>query len=147
MRTISLLAAALVLSGCVPTADEMRSSEPTIRAAFPITSEAATDCLARAWQTVRLRGMDAPLRVNSWSIAGRSTITIELPKSEGIPWLIDVARNGEGAVATAWSRHTRPFDLEPTFAAVMRQAVTACRGEITDDRLERTSRRRVAQAS
>ena len=61
--------------------------------------------------------------------------------------LIDIARSDEGAVATAWSRPTRPLDLGPTFASVMRQSVHACRGDITDDRLERTSRRRVGRAS
>jgi hypothetical protein len=147
MRTITLLTAALLAAACAPTADDMRSREPTMRAAFAIPSEAASACLVRAWQGVRLRIVDMPLRVDAWTFAGRSTITIGLPKADGIPWLIDIARDGERAVATAWSRPTRPVDLEPTFASVMRQAVTACQGEVTDDRLERTSRRRVARAS
>lgn len=51
---------------------------------------------------MRLSGGRGPLRVNARFIAGSGTIVIEVPKADGIPWLIEVARApDDGATATA----------------------------------------------
>jgi hypothetical protein len=134
----------VALAGCALGLDEVRRGEPAMRAVFPVSSEQATACLSRAWESARLTANRLPLKVESRVIAGSGTIVVGLPQVDGTAWLVDVARQGEGASAVAWSHRVGRIDLEPSLAAVMRQAVGACGGEITDDRLERNARRRVA---
>jgi hypothetical protein len=140
MRILLAALAALILSGCFPTVDGTRRGDPPMRARFPTQAEDATECMARVWESVRIDWPHGPLKVSSRFIAGRGSIAVELPPATAVPWLIEVERAGDGAVAAAWSRRIMVLDVQPVFASVMRQAVATCRGEITEDRFEREGR-------
>ncbi len=133
-----------LLAGCIAAVDGTRVGDPPMRARFPTDAAATTSCLARAWESVRIDWPHGPLRVTTRLIGGRGTIVVELPPVSAVPWLVEVERAGDGAVALAWSRRISMPDLQPVFAGVMREAVASCRGELLEDRFERDARRRWA---
>jgi hypothetical protein len=144
MRLPALACAALV-AGCFPTTGDIRRGEPAMRASFPTSGEVTTDCLTRAWASVRLRWSAGPPRVDSSFVAGTGTIVVSLPQADDVAWLVEIARaSGDTASATAWSRRAKALDSQAVFAEVMRQAVAACRGEVRDDRFQREMRRGIA---
>lgn len=129
-RALLDLAGAALLAGCFPTVDEIRLGEPAMRATFAAPAEEVTECLARAWESVRVRWGGGPLRVTSRFVAGTGTIVVEVPRADGIPLLVEVSRAaGGGAMATAWSRRTTVIDSQAAFEGAMQRAVAACRGE------------------
>jgi hypothetical protein len=142
MRPLLTALAALLLPACFPAVDGTRQGDPAMRARFPTHAEDATECMARVWESVRTDWPHGPLKVSARFIAGRGSIAVELPPATAVPWLSEVQRAGDGAVAAAWSRRIMVIDVQPVFANVMRQAVATCRGELTEDRFERERRSR-----